>query len=225
MPKEGNTYLEPFAGRANMFLLAKQNLKFNSWILNDKFTFEFLEQLQSIQNFDFIPETMTWDLFLTFKNKWEADRVDSQALIIEPGIAQLGHYRSGWMGKYVRTRPWNKTQYIERITTSQQLLKDVFLTKRSWEELKCDSYGEDDFIYFDPPYLDTEHRYYKDIDHKQFVEMLKSLKCRWLLSHTYHPLYVENLGEPLVTRRRKARGKCLGKVKGQEFLECLWSNY
>lgn len=225
MPGTGSTYLEPFAGRGNMFFLAKQNLDFKTWILNDIGTCHFLSAVAS-QDARWFPETMTWELFKEYKDRWEADRTDARALLIEPGIAHLGHYRSGWMGKYTRTRKWDKAAYTERIQAAQAMLADAMLFGFDWADALKVVGQPDDFVYLDPPYLDTEHRYYNDIDHVAFLAALKGLTPRWLLSHTDHPLYREHLGEPFQVRERKPGGKAVGRVAGGVIRECLWKgNY
>lgn len=239
MPESGRMYVEPFAGRGNMFFLARQKLKFSRWLLNDTSTYVFLRHIQGRPgegiDTSWLPETMTWELFKGFKDAWEADKFNYRSLVIEPGIAHLGHYRSGWMGKYTRTRPWSKEKYGDRLRATNELLKGVDTLGVSWQTLlgTCDGLGrlyesdfhDDDFMYFDPPYLDTEHRYYDDIDHPRFLNELKKLKCRWLLSHTDHPLYREALGEPFEVKVRKPGGKAVGRVAGNVIRECLWRNY
>lgn len=225
MPSEGNHYIEPFAGRANMFFLAKQNLNFKWWTLNDPYTYAFLEAVKHYDGGNWMPETMTWELYQEYKSRWEENKEDPQVLILEPGTCHLGHVRSGWMGKYVKTRKWNKREYHERVQAAKKLLEKAFICGVDWWKLELEEYSNKDFIYFDPPYLDTEHRYYENIRHGEFVEVIKRLKCRWLLSHTDHPFYREHLGEPIATKTRKPGGKAMGKIAGKQFVECLWANY
>lgn len=226
MPQEGDRYIEPFAGRANMFFLAKTHLNFKRWVLNDLHTYQFLIQLFTLkdEDLDCFPEQMTWDLYKEFKNKWEKDK--TQSLLIEPGIAHLGHYRSGWMGKYSGTRKWNRDQYKERILKAHNLLQgQIAITGITWSSLPWDSFDSEDFVYFDPPYMNTEHRYYSDIDHEDFLRRVKTLKCKWLLSNSDNPFYRENLGDPAETKIRKAGSKAFGKMSGV-ITECLWKgNY
>jgi hypothetical protein len=48
LPREGRIYLEPFAGRANLFWeAAEQGLKFKKWWLNDLATASFLDAIRT----------------------------------------------------------------------------------------------------------------------------------------------------------------------------------
>jgi hypothetical protein len=56
MPKSGNTYAEPFAGRANGFWKAATTLQLSNWWLNDLRTSEFFHALLSHGNTIHVPE-------------------------------------------------------------------------------------------------------------------------------------------------------------------------
>ena len=49
LPTEGHTYVEPFAGRGNLFWTAvERGLKFRKWWLNDLATAPFFEAIQKL---------------------------------------------------------------------------------------------------------------------------------------------------------------------------------
>jgi site-specific DNA-adenine methylase len=221
MPKEGNKYIEPFSGRGNMYFLSKKNLKFNEWILND-LCCPFLPVLATMDEIDF-PQEMTWELFVECREKRKHNDVSS--ILIEPAIGHLGHFGSSWKQKYKNTRPWNKSEYTDILLQAKNLLTGATISNVTWSALPWDSFNSEDFVYFDPPYMNTEHRYYSDIDHEEFLERIKTLKCKWLLSNSDNQFYRERLGEPAETKIRKAGSKAFGKISGV-ITECLWKgNY
>lgn len=63
-PKKGRTYLEPFAGRGNVFYLACQKLDFQNWQLGDIDISFFCSLLTS--DLDQLPEIVSKDDF----RKW-----------------------------------------------------------------------------------------------------------------------------------------------------------
>jgi len=88
--------------------------------------------------------------------------------------------------------------------------------------------GDDDFAYFDPPYLGATVHGYRgdDIDHRELVEELKNAKYRWMLSEYLHPLYVEAFGQPFWTRDVQLCSTNFRYDGGAgRRVECLWRNY
>lgn len=222
MPTEGRWYVEPFGGRGNMFFLARKQLNFSNWHLNDLNSAGFFNNLASA-DLNKMPTAVDRTAFDTFK----ANRQDPWSQIMEPEISHLGHYRGGYKGAYGKGKTWqfNRDKYAARVQQAQESLKEVKVTSLSWDQLGLTKYGPEDFIYFDPPYLDTDNRYYKDIDHEAFLTMVRSLKARWMVSHTHHPLYIRNLGKPAATKVRQAALKGAQK-KSETLAECIWKgNY
>ncbi|HUW57522.1 MAG TPA: DNA adenine methylase, partial [Planctomycetota bacterium] len=58
MPREGGRYVEPFAGRGNVFWLAACCLKFQEWWLNDIYTKPFFDAIRDVDVVD-IPIKLT----------------------------------------------------------------------------------------------------------------------------------------------------------------------
>lgn len=220
MPPSGRWYIEPFGGRGNMFFLAKKTLQFKNWHINDLNSASFFQGIKDVDVQQF-PQKMTLSKFQQFKTN--SDELMSK--VLEPGISHLGHYRGGFKYKYGKNQIWDKNQYSQKILQAREHLNDVKITNVSWDALPYSKYTSQDFIYFDPPYLDTDNRYYKDINHLEFLKTVKSLKARWMISHIYHPLYVLHLGEPFQTKKRNARLKT-PTSSGSVLVECLWKgNY
>ncbi len=222
MPQKGRMYVEPFGGRGNMFFLAKQQLNFKKWQINDLNSSGFFNNLASADVTQ-MPDAVDQNAFADYK----ANRQDAWSQILEPEISHLGHYRGGYKGNYSKDNSWkfDKNKYADRVNSAKESLKDVQITNVSWDQLPYSKYGSQDFIYFDPPYLGTDNRYYKDIDHNAFLDTVKSLKARWMVSMVNHPLYVEKLGEPVAVKDRQATLRAVQK-KSERLTECIWKgNY
>jgi site-specific DNA-adenine methylase len=90
--------------------------------------------------------------------------------------------------------------------------------------------GEDDFAYFDPPYLGAKVHGYTDSDliHEAMIDALRKARFRWLLSEYEHPLYLEAFGQPFW---RKEVQLCATNFRRNDDhgrarrVECLWRNY
>lgn len=221
MPLQGRWYIEAFGGRGNMFFLAKKTLNFKKWHLNDLNSAPFFHGISQVNPDDF-PHKMTQKKFDQYKSSSD----DPLSKVIEPGISFLGHYRGGWSGKYSGGgKQWDKEYYKKNVMDAKEQLEDVKITNLSWDKLPYNMYIKEDFVYFDPPYLDTDNRYYSDIDHNKFLSTVKSLKSKWMVSMTYHPLYIKMLGKPFQVKERSASIKTI-KNKGAKLIECLWKgNY
>lgn len=217
MPRSGKTYIEPFVGRGNVFFLSRSILKFSEWHINDLKTIPFFNSIRQI-DIESFPVEMDWELF----KRYRANPGDPLAAVMEPAVAHMGHYKSGWAGRYTRTRKYDKTAYGKKIQAARELLNGVTTTDVTWEKLNLDQYGPDDFIYLDPPYMGTDIRHYRDeFNHKGLLETVRGLKSRWVLSHIAHPLYLSELGEPVAVRERQAAGKAVSRVR-ETISECLW---
>lgn len=216
MPTSGKSYIEPFAGRGNMFFLANKILNFKKWHLNDLNSYSFLQAIKDINTNDF-PEKITPNSFNQYKY---TDNPLSN--VLEPEISHQGHYRAGFAASYGKNKPWNKKHYEQKITQAKEQLQNVKITNLNWETLPYSKYSNEDFIYFDPPYLNTDNRYYKNIDHIQLLSIIKSLKAKWMINMVNHPLYIKHLGKPYQIKERQANLK----RTGEKFIECIWKgNY
>lgn len=222
MPPQGRWYVEAFGGRGNMFFLARKSLDFRYWHLNDLNSQPFFQAIKDVDT-DQFPQKMTQNLYNQYKANYKANKDDQMSKVLEPGITWLGHYRSGYAGNFKKAKAWDKQDYSQRVLDARESLNNVKITNLSWDALPYSKYTHQDFIYFDPPYLDTDNRYYKDIDHKQFLQTVKSLKSRWMISHTNHPLYIRYLGKPTAI---KERGANLHRTAGKTLTESIWKgNY
>jgi site-specific DNA-adenine methylase len=211
IPQEGIKYIEPFAGRGNMFFSVKDNCSFEEWQLNDLATYKFLKALR---------DTDLRDLkLLDFESlRYKADQFDPIALILEPHITVMG---KGYNHGHRYGKECNQS-FIDNCYAAQDALKDVLITQISWEQLE---YTKDCFVYFDPPYIDTSSLPYSNINHIELLEFLTSANFDWLLSGYYSDLYIGYLGKPIKTIEKRADMSNYNKNGLDYRQEYLWSNF
>ena len=65
---------------------------------------------------------------------------------------------------------------------------DVVLENLDWQEVFEKYDGEETVFYCDPPYVGKESYYpVSDIDHSAFVEALRELEAKWIVSYSELP--------------------------------------
>jgi site-specific DNA-adenine methylase len=219
-PSCGNTYVEPFAGRGNVFWAAASTLQFNSWWLNDTRTAPFFEAIQAVGNTVEIPERTRAEYE---RHKIAVKFGDATAIIAEP---YLTHSGGGYSTHGARGFGGGPTQvgYQNTIRRCHRLLLQIrpLITSLDWSETVQDL-GEDDFAYFDPPYIGARVGSYEpaDLDHEQLVTVLENAPFRWVLSEYAQDLYLSRLGQPFHTAEMRLQG-----AAGQgRAVECLWKNF
>jgi hypothetical protein len=86
-PPCGDTYMEPFAGRGNVYWAAASTLQFNSWHLNDIRTAPFFSAVMAVGNTVVIPER-TRAQYVAQKQAIKLG--DTTAIIAEPYLTHSG---------------------------------------------------------------------------------------------------------------------------------------
>ena len=221
-PKEGRIYVEPFAGRGNVFFAAKQALHFKKWHINDQFTHKFLQAVIKV-NPEELPDFVTKDDF----EKWKNDKSDV-ARVISPRVTFLSKgYEFGYSGDNGTHVGYRGEKYRPTVANAQNLLKhpSVVITGNSWEQMPYSTYGSQDFVYFDPPYYDTES-IYPNIDHDALLAELLQAKYRWILSGYDNKLYKEQIGKFWkAAQTRNAEMSSMNKKIKQPRTETIWANF
>ena len=217
-PQTGRRYVEPFAGRGNVFFAVFQRALFESYHLNDLNTGSFFGALARCPVND-LPATVE-DVMLSFEH-WRdrAALLDPVALAIEPFVTFRGKgYASGR-----EQERYNKATASRRISAAQSILQQssVSWSKKDWIWLPWEEYDEHDFIYLDPPYIREDKVGYDDINHVELCTKLLECKGRWVLSGYDNEVYREYLGAPehMLDRRIEMSDK-----RNATATECLWSN-
>ncbi len=225
MPRQGRSYVEPFAGRGNVFwAAASSQLGFQQWELNDIRTAPFFEAVRDIGDTMEVPEKSREEYT---RHREAFRRGDPKAILLEPYFTFNGDgYGRGLQGKDGPT----VAGYTRTLRACHRLLHttNAIITDCDWTELGWSSLTPDDFVFIDPPYLGGDVRSYKenDLDHEDLVRLLKAAKFRWMLTEYAHELYFRELGQPFFIKDMQLNAPNFRVTRGKERrLECVWKNY
>jgi len=222
-PRTGRRYVEPFAGRGNVFFLAKTQLDFETWALNDLYSARFLRAVRNVQDYSSV-------IGLTLQEVFNSHRFSCSEFttVLEPLFGFGGNgQRWGFSKRLVQK---NMSEYAENCLAARSLLLEAEISERNWQDvIDLKTLGPDDFVYLDPPYMNSHPAAalgYKEIRHTPLLEMLQTAKFRWALSGTMSGLYISKLGFPQYVFNLK--GKTINNKKRRtaafERKECLWTN-
>lgn len=218
-PKTGYRYIEPFAGKGNVFYLVKQNLDYNYYILNDLDGF-----LCVLKTFDcyLLPEKINKKNF----SYWKKTK-NKTAKILEPRITFAGKgYKFGFSGSSGTHVGYDKKNYTNNCQIAINLLQKTDIYRYDYYYLLSSlDITENDFIYFDPPYYNTK-TCYNNIDHEKLIKLINKLKCNWALSGYASELYTKNLKyKNKYVFERNSEIKSSNKGERVPVNEILWTNY
>ncbi len=211
LPSSGCVYVEPFAGRGNVFFMALRTCSFQAWHLNDIRSVPFFEALLAYDGHELPCATKDGVAALSPADK----------LLLGPII----YWAGGWATP-TGNRGHDLGAYRERLLRARDDLGRATLTARDACELIERYAGEEDaFLYIDPPYIDGKVAAYSstDVNHPRMYAALRGARCRFLLSEYRNPLTVEALDDPDVTYR--AVNNPVPGEPSVEKEECLWGNY
>ncbi len=198
LPKSGDTYVEPFAGRGSVFWVAATQLNYQRWWLNDLRTAPSFRAVLSVGGTLQVSPRTKAEYYI----QWEAfNGGDATAILLEPylTLAGGGYGKGGFGGK----RTASQASYQRIIRECPRIMKVMSpkITSLDWSET-LKGLGKNDTVFLDPPYLDGNVRAYRadDVDHEELVRVLLKAKFRWVLSGYAHPVYA-GLGKPCHARR------------------------
>lgn len=200
-PTDIRCYVEPFAGRANVFFYVAAYREIKSYWLNDFRTGPWMQALVDADPFK-IPDEITEADARVWKAR--ARDGDPLAIVMEPWLTfyGVGYERvAGAGGGSLTKNSFPKKSMVERIHYAKLALANTpgLITGEKCEQMRleerCD---ERDFVYFDPPYVGRRALSYTDadVDHVALLCKLKAAPYRWVLSDYPNPLHEAYLGPP-----------------------------
>jgi hypothetical protein len=223
-PRQGEVYIEPFAGRGNLFWLACQLCNYETWWLNDNKMVPFFQAIEEVE-VSKVPFRIT-----KADRRWLVEgRANGEPvpLVTEPlwgwgGGSMSGNYTREWSGVHNGSiRPW--LTFIRHLRDAKALLAkhEPNKTALDYTDMPWDVWDDSCFAYVDPPYHSAINvRSYKRVDYAELIEILSTTRCRWLLSEYDHSGYREAFGAPIATKLTRA-----GSARHRpERLECLYAS-
>lgn len=221
-PQSGTWYVEPFAGKGNVYFLARQHLNFRSWLLAD-IDASFLYALKHA-DFSALPDEVTKADFPRYRD----DPTNRIAKLIEPRITFAGKgYASGYSGHSGTHVGYSGNCYRVMCEQARALLSGTLIAEGAWDVLLRDPLFQDPeaFGYFDPPYVGTKASY-PNIDHVALVQQLNDAPFMWALSGYRNDLYDSQLVfKCRFEYERNSEIKSSNTGKREPVVEVLWTNY
>jgi len=220
MPKKGRKYVEPLVGRGNVYFAAALSLDFNQWHINDNSTGAFFYALLETKGKIKVPERTREEFE---KQRFLFQTGDLKAILLEPYLTFSGggYKKAGYGGQ----RSANASGYGNTLIGCARILSSTKpkITKVDWKELRLDRLGEEDFVFFDPPYFGADVRAYTNkFDHCSMVKMLKKAKFKWMLTEYEQNIYLDAFGVP--RHKQVVQLACDGRGDRCRT-ECVWTNY
>ena len=220
MPQQGRTYVEPFAGRGNVYFTASQSLDFEDWWLNDHAVADFFKALVRTKGSIRVP-VRTKEEYIRQK-AFFIKRYD-RAILLEPYLTYSGggYLRGGYGGK----RSANAQGYSRTLRACANILisTKTRITNLDWMTLGLEQLTSDDFVFLDPPYYGADVRAYSNkFDHLGMVKVLLKAKFKWMLTEYNQDFYVKAFGTPCYTS--DVQLACDGRGNRRR-LECVWKNF
>lgn len=214
---DGGTYLEPFAGKGNVFFEAVQRLNYSRWILTDSDT-GFLNALIDA-DLNALPAKVERQDF----EYWRSSSGPITALI-EPRITYAGKgYKYGFSGSSGTHVGYSGPVYRKVCESARELLRRATVRQLSWEQ-SLDEFSPS-FAYLDPPYYGTEASY-GNINHEVLVSKLNHAQFDWALSGYHNQLYDVKLQfKCRFERERNSEIKSSNYRGLSSVTEVLWTNY
>lgn len=215
-PPSFSRYVEPFVGRANVYLMARNLFSFTEAVLNDLQT---IPWLRAILSYDGRP-LPAWS-----KEEAKQMRESYEAFLMEPIIFWAGglrHQKTSVTGH----RGHNLETYRRRLLEAQQLLRGCYLTEMEACEMLL-QVPADSFVYLDPPYLKASVGSYADhmLNREWMIEILKRAPYPWLLSEYECQDLNEAFGGPVARLHNVYVTPSPKMPGGKRMIEALYSNY
>ena len=218
LPLSGSHYVEPFAGRGNVFWLMRTISQFSNYHINDIRTLDFYKALLEYKG-----EELMIPPAGTLISEWLPTVPPHVARILEPQLCWAG----GTFATTKKACPVGNRDIVNlrrTVETAKLLLEGVQLTELCAIDI-IRRYTDDPLaiLYLDPPYLGATVSAYsdKDLDWDEFYRVLSGAKCRWIMSEYQHPSHDVAFGFPKVFYHTKV----MAGGRSKPATEVLYSNF
>ncbi len=231
-PKNAGVYVEPFAGRGNVFWCVAHHIRhqFTGFWLNDIKTAPFFWLLKGstpAELKDYVLGDTGYEYPGEEEYQWlSAHRNTPRAVVMESFLTFSG---GGWGAGYCCCGKSTGTVegYLDKVLTAGRVLRDLDMRVTALDYSQVlEQCGPRDFVYLDPPYMNTSVRSYSSTQlcHRSMVNTLLGAKYAWALSEYLKPRYLMSLGPPIAkwSQRLSVTGSEMSAVDRRR-VECLWA--
>ena len=235
LPKTCRKYVEPFAGRGNIFYrYIHSGGKAQRYILNDKFNSDWLTAVKIYDgDWGFVDD---YPIDRNTFNRWLHSAESLERTIAACWVSYQGNRYRGIDGRVLGCNVTgssgnrhSKKHTIQRLKSAQAYLKRSEIYGMDYLRLlKRIRFAPEDLVYIDPPYNVKYEAWYPNIDHSKLIWIAKSLKCRVAISGYFSHLYDDQLlNWNIHTKKRASRAKCTNSSSGDDIVkvEYLWTNF
>ena len=231
LPLDADRYVEPFAGRGNVYFYVAAHDMYPSYWLNDIQTAPFLNTLR-IGHILSVPPNSDLE---TIRKHRAIVSDKSKSPLQRNRAAMLESYLVFSGGNYVRSagsrcnKGASQAGYSKSVRLASEILRGTGtrITRLDYKAVLAEC-GPGDVVYLDPPYMHTDVRAYSGakFDYGEMVGILKDAKFRWVLSEYEQPIYIAAFDEPtrITVQSRMKKGQKPGGSLGRS-VECLWKNF
>ncbi|MHA1369081.1 MAG: DNA adenine methylase [Promethearchaeota archaeon] len=204
IPKNHETYVEPFAGSAAVFFFKNSNRLGNApkpsrkEVLNDidPLLMNFYRVIQDPKTFDLFLKRLSRtliarDFFMLYRaSNWnDLDPVEKAFrvyYIVKNSYGGLFRFnQDGQCNSPVASSPDKKARSslfkLDPLIDAHDRLKGVMLHELDYKEVIALYDGDDTIFYLDPPY-ETEYRYNKRFNHDELVQVCQNIQGKFILS-------------------------------------------
>lgn len=242
IPNKGNIYYEPFIGSASVLIKVLETKKYNHYIVGDinkpliclygiiktdveNLIVELDNLIESFNESD-DKEDFYYNIRNSFNEKIvnlnknsDLVKVASEFVFINK-ICFRGLYRvnkSGEFnvpyGNYKKPNIYNKEEFLRL----NKLFQNVEFKFTDYKNLIKDI-QEEDFIYLDPPYINTFDSYTSiGFDSEEFAGYVNNLNCKCLISNSedFKELLNDNFNVEIIEVQDKINSKSPGSVRNE----------
>jgi DNA adenine methylase len=188
---EWKTFVEPFAGSAQIFKALHKNPE-KKYVLNDlnKDIYNIWKNIKSvnidkIRQFDFKGDK---DTFHHLRDEYKP-KTKEQTLYKDLYLSR--HSYANQRVSYA-TKKNSKFRFLECLPTIQEIMKSVVVSNLDYKQVLKKYNQADTLFYLDPPYFDKEHLYEnQSVNPTELAEALKKIKGKFVLSYNDVPEVVE----------------------------------
>lgn len=200
-PKEIDTYYEPFVGGGSVIRkLLSSDIKVNKYICSDinndlidlwnliksnpNLVADRYEEMWNELNIDDDKERKKQYFYMVRKRFNEEKNPLDFMFIMRTAV--------NGMPRYNLSGEFNTSFHITRNGIKPETLRNIIakwseVLKKNNVEFICKDYisikpGKNDFMYLDPPYINTKGMYYGALDYDKFWDWLRNLPCKYALS-------------------------------------------